>query len=120
MFIFVFQITLKNTVMKLDFTKLEGWELTKAIYLIQKAKELGMSLDGYGEIAVNPNSGYTYLWSEDYPFTLYMPINCQLSNDDVYVMYTDSDNGDEVEKPLSEFNDIDEIYTWVAMIEENK
>ena len=105
--------------MKLDFTKLEGWELTKAIYLIQKAKELGMSLDGYGEIAVNQNSGYTYIWSEDYPFTLYMPIDCKLCNEDVYVMYTDSYNGDEVEKSLSEFNGIDEIYTWVGMLEEN-
>ena len=106
--------------MKLDFTKLEGWELTKAIYLIQKAKELGMTLDGYGEIAVNQNSGYTYLWSEDYPFTLYMPIVCELSNDDVYVMYTDTYNGDEIEKTLSEFNDIDEIYHWVKSLENNQ
>ena len=116
----MFQITIKPNIMKLDFTQLAGWELTKAIYLIQKAKELGISLDGHGEIAVNPNSGYTYLWSEDYPFTLYMPIDCKLSNDDVVVMYTDFDNGDEVEKTLSEFNGIDEIYTWVAMLEENK
>jgi len=106
--------------MNLDFTKLEGWELTKAIYLIQKAKELGMTLDGYGEIAVNQNSGYTYLWSEDYPFTLYMPINCELSNDDVYVMHTDTYNGDETEKTLSEFNGINEIYDWVKFLEYNQ
>ncbi len=41
--------------MKIDFTKFEGWELTKAIYLVQNAKELGMKLNSYGEIAVNQN-----------------------------------------------------------------
>jgi hypothetical protein len=106
--------------MKLDFEKLSGWELTKAIYLVKQAKVLGMALNGYGEIDVNPNSGYTYLWSEDYPFTLYMEIDCRLNEHDIWVLYTDSDNGDEIEKRLSEFEDIDAIYTWIDLMEESK
>jgi hypothetical protein len=103
--------------MKLDFTKLEGWELTKAIYLVTCAKNLGMNLNSYGEIAVNPNSGYTYLWSEDYPFTLYMPIDCKLNEFHVYVLYTNSEDGEETERPLSDFEDIDQIYDWVNSLE---
>lgn len=103
--------------MNLDFQKLSGWELTKAIYLVQQAKELGMSLNGYGQIDVNPNSGYTYLWSEDYPFSLYMPIDCRLNPNDVYVLYSDSMNGEEVEESLSKFNSLEEIYEWVEKLE---
>ena len=105
--------------MNIDFTKFEGWELTKAIYLVQQAKELGMDLKGYGEIAVNPNSGYTYLWSEDYPFTLYMEIDCRLNKNDVWVMYTDMEDGEETEERLSNFNDLEEIYYWVEKIKNN-
>lgn len=105
--------------MKIDFTKFEGWELTKAIYLVQKAKELGMKLDSYGEIAVNQNSGYTYIWSEDYPFTLYMPIDCTLNKNDIWVLYTNIENGEEIEERLSKFTDIQEIYNWCEQIENN-
>jgi hypothetical protein len=106
--------------MNLDLSKLEGWELTKAIYLVQSAKELEMNLNTYGEISVNPNSGYTYLWSEDYPFSLYMPIQCELSKDDIYVLYTNMENGEETEEVLSEFKDLKDIYNWVEHIEKNK
>ena len=50
-----------------------NWERKKAIYLMEIAEnKLNMNLSNYGEIAVNQNSGYTYLWLEDYNFTLYM------------------------------------------------
>lgn len=103
--------------MELNFEKLSGWELTKAIYLVQQAKELGMTLKGYGQIDVNPNSGYTYLWSEDYPFTLYMPIDCRLNKNDVYVLFSDWTTGEETEKKLSNFKNIEEIYDWVEKLE---
>jgi hypothetical protein len=103
--------------MNLDFQKLSGWELTKAIYLVQQAKQLGMKLDGYGQIDVNPHSGYTYLWSEDYPFTLYMPIDCRLNRNDVWVLYTDTMNGEEIEERLSNFVSLDAIYEWVEKLE---
>jgi len=103
--------------MKLDFTKLEGWELTKAIYLVQCAKKLCMNLNSYGEIAVNPNSGYTYLWSEDYPFTLYMEIDCRLNENDVWVQFTDLEDGEETKRRLSEFESIEDIYEWIESLE---
>ena len=103
--------------MKYNFETMTDWELDKANFLIQSARQLGMNLKGYGEVSVNQNSGYTYLWSEDYPFTLYMPISCELDKESVYVLYTNMENGDEIEESLVEFEDIDAIYRWVDLLE---
>ena len=103
--------------MKYNFETMTDWELDKANFLIQTARKLGMNLKGYGEVSVNQNSGYTYLWSEDYPFTLYMPISCELDKESVYVLYTNMENGDEIEESLVEFEDIDAIYRWVDLLE---
>ena len=65
--------------MEYKINEMCGWERQKAVYLIGVAESLGMDLDSYGEVAVNKNSGYTYLWSEDYNFSLYMPINCEFN-----------------------------------------
>ena len=105
--------------MQLDLSKLQGWELTKAIYLIKAAKKLCMNFNCYGEIDVNPSSGYTYLWLEDYPFTLYMEIDCRLNDNDVWVMYTNLEDGEETERRLSEFDNIEEIYDWAESLETN-
>jgi hypothetical protein len=40
--------------------KLQGWELDKALYLIQTANKLGMVLND-AIIDVNNNSGYVYI-----------------------------------------------------------
>lgn len=103
--------------MKYNFETMTDWELDKANFLIQTARQLGMNLKGYGELSVNQNSGYTYLWSEDYPFTLYMPITCELDKESIYVLYTNMENGDEIEESLVEFEDIDSIYRWVDLLE---
>ena len=87
------------------------WEQEKALYLIKRAKELGMDTTGYGELAVNPNSGYTYLWLEDYSFSLYMPINCDLVNKDVVALWTNPENGEDQE--LVEFESLEEVENWV-------
>ena len=106
--------------MQLDTLNLQGWELSKAIYLIKTAKRLCMNLNSYGEIAVNPNSGYTYIWLEDYPFTLYMGIDCRLNEYDVWVLHTNSEDGEETERRLSDFDCIEEIYDWVESLETNE
>ena len=95
-----------------------NWERKKAIYLMNIAEnKLNMNLDSYGEIGVNQNSGYTYLWLEDYPFCLFMPINCEQKISDIYVMHTNFENGDETEKSLADFNNLDEIYDWINELE---
>jgi hypothetical protein len=48
--------------------------IRKIALLITKASELGMNLSGYGHAAEHPNNGNVYLWLEDYPFTLYIPL----------------------------------------------
>ena len=92
--------------------KMCGWERSKAIFLLSEAERLNMDLDSYGEIAVNQSSGYTYLWLEDYPFTLYMPISCELKKEDVMVMWTNPEDGEEVETEL-ENKSLNELYDWV-------
>lgn len=103
--------------MTTNFENMCPWEIEKAAYLILKAKQLGMDLNSYGELSVNKNSGYTYLWLEDYPFSLFMPINCDLIEEDIYVNYFDSETGQETEESLANFSDIDEIHNWVSQLE---
>ena len=95
-----------------------GWERQKALYLIQTAEEIGMDVDGYGELGANPNSGNVYLWSEDYPFCLYMPINCDLKESDIWVCYSDPYDGEEIEDALDEFNNLAAIEAWCEGLQE--
>lgn len=67
--------------------------LRKVALLITKASDLGMDISGYGEAAENQNSGYVYLWLEDYPFTLYIG----LGSDIVYALWSSSLDGREEE-----------------------
>lgn len=92
--------------------KLQGWELDKALYLIQTANKLGMVLND-AIIDVNNNSGYVYIYSENYDFCLYMPINCELRLKDVYVLYTDMNNGEEFEISMNELLNLKHIKIWV-------
>jgi hypothetical protein len=106
----------KTKSMKINYEQMSIWEVEKASYLILIAKELGMQLDSYGEVSVNQNSGYTYIWLEDFNFSLYMPINCDLKRDDVYVLHTDFETGDETEESLSKFKTLDDIEEWASKL----
>lgn len=99
--------------MNTNYDKMGKWEIEKAIFLQKTAVDLGMDVSGYGEIGVNPNSGYTYLWLEDYQFTLYMPINCELVKSDVWAIWTNLDNGDEEEMSLDDKTTLSDINQWV-------
>lgn len=103
--------------MHTNFETMTGWEIEKASYLVLTAKKLGMKLDCYGELSVNSSSGYTYLWLENYDFTLYMPINCDLKKEDVYVLHTDSITGEETEESLKWFNVFNDITKWIKTLQ---
>ena len=92
--------------------KMVSWERQKALFILSVAEKLGMDTEGYGELAVNQNSGYTYLWLEDYNFTLYMPISCKLETNDIWVMWTNSIDGEEKEIQLNNMS-LEDIYKWV-------
>lgn len=93
------------------------WERTKALYLIEIAQNyLDWDLSSYGELNVNPNSGYVYIWLEDQPYTIYMPITCILSKSDVYVLWTNPETGEEIEQPLND-NHIVDLEQWVRELE---
>ena len=67
-------------------------ESRKAALLIAKASDIGMDISGYGEAAVNPHNGNVYLWLEDYPFALYIPLG---GGDTIYAVWSNPDNGEE-------------------------
>jgi hypothetical protein len=96
------------------------WERKKAVFLMGIAEDLGISTSSYGEVAVNPNSGYTYLWSEDYNFSLYMPINCELKKSDVVALWTNSENGEEHEFNLKEDTTLKDIEDWAESQEKGE
>jgi hypothetical protein len=102
--------------MTTNYDQMTSWEIEKASYLILTAKELGMKLDSYGEVSVNPNSGYTYIWLEDYGFSLYMPINCDLQRKDVYVLLNDYETGEEIDESLEHFESLKDIYEFINTI----
>lgn len=104
----------------MNLSKMGVWEQKKAMYLLSVALDLGMEINDrtYGELSVNKNSGYVYLWLEDYPFCLYMPISCELNRDHVYASYSDPNDGEEYEIELED-RTIDDLYNWVKDLEEN-
>ena len=96
--------------MKTDLTNFCNWERKKAIFLMNFAENtLAWDLSGYGEIGVNKNSGYTYLWLEDHVFCIYMPIYCELQNSDIYALYTDLQTGEEYEVSCENVFSVDDI-----------
>ena len=95
-----------------NFSKLCQWEQDKVLFLCLVARDLEMNISGYGIIDVNPNSGYTYLWLEDYMFTLYMPISCELKKADVWASWTDSYDGREEEMRLTPNTSLRDLEMW--------
>ena len=66
----------------------------KIALLITKASELGMDVSGYGFADENQNSGYVYLWLEDYPFTLFIR---PCGDDEIEALWSDPYDGEEHE-----------------------
>lgn len=108
--------TNKGDAMKTNYENMCKWEIEKAIFLQKTAVDLGMDLTGYGEVAVNQNSGYTYLWLEDYSFTLYMPINCDLLKTDVWALWTNPEDGEEHETNLISDTTLNDLEQWAEKL----
>jgi hypothetical protein len=105
--------------MKTHFDKMTKKQAEKAQFILKTALNLGMKIDGYGDLAVNDHSGNVYLWLEDYPFCLFMPTDCDLifTEFDVFVNWTDYNSGDEFVKCLSNFSTLEDIYQWCDKLE---
>lgn len=76
--------------------------------LITKASDLGMDVSGYGFADENPNSGYVYLWLEDYSFTLFI----DLGSDDIQAIWSNPYDGQEVEITVGNMSLFD-LEEWV-------
>lgn len=103
--------------MTVNYEKMVKWEMEKAIFLQKIAVDLGMDVTGYGEVAVNPNSGYTYLWLEEYQFTLYMPISYELKKSDVTALWTNPENGEEIEMDLTARTTLSQLENWAESLD---
>jgi len=104
--------------MEFKLDSMTDWERQKAVFLMGVAEKLGYSLKDYGEVAVNNSSGYVYVWSEMYNFSLYMPIDCELKKSDVYALWSCSICGQEEEYPLNENDDLNTIEEEINRIEQ--
>lgn len=84
--------------------------------LMKESVRLGFKIGGYGEIAYNERSGYTYIWCEDYNFSLCISD----FSEQVEVLYSDPENGEETFRDASKFKSIEEIDEWVEKIQKEE
>ena len=76
--------------------------------LLILAADLGMNVSGYGELSYNNTFGNTYLWLEEYQFTLF--INDY--DDELKALYTCFIDGEEMEICIDENTDLETLETW--------
>lgn len=76
--------------------------------LLILAADLSMNVSGYGELGYNNVFGNTYLWLEDYQFTLF------ISDYDstIKVLYTCFIDGTETEFYIDENTNLETLETW--------
>ena len=91
--------------------KLNSTNAGKVAKLLSKAAALGMDIRGCGHIDENPDSGYVYIWCEDYQFDLCI----SLGSSSVYALWSDPYDGEEVERIAG--NSLDAIYKWCDKLE---
>jgi hypothetical protein len=100
--------------MEINNKNLTHKELRKVALLMTRASDLGMNLSSYGEANVNKDSGYTYLWLEDYPFTLFVGTDL----DDVWACWSNPEDGEETVTNVLDDMTLDNLYDWVSYLEE--
>lgn len=87
--------------MEMNLEKMGDWEVEKALYVALQGKQLRLADDG-AIVDVNQNSGNVYAYYPDEDICLYMPINCELQKEDIYVIWSDPEDGEEFEVELGE------------------
>lgn len=103
--------------MEYNLNQMCDWERKKAVFIMGVAEDLGIDLNSYGEVAVNQNSKYTYLWSENHNFSLYMPIDCELIKTEIYALWSCPECGQEEEYNLNENDNLKDIEEAINEIE---
>ena len=76
--------------------------------LLVLAADLGMDVGGYGELGYNNTFGNTYLWLEDYQFTLFISD----FDDTIKALYSCFVDGEEKEFCIDENTDLETLETW--------
>lgn len=104
-----------------ELEKMGYWEGIKATYLLHILAQM-KKMDGHIQIGVNPYSGYTWVYSENDDICLYMPISCELRMDDVYILYSCPEDGEEIETELGdkELWEVERFYKVCRYLSERK
>lgn len=109
--------------MEINNKNLSQFQWQKIGFLISEASKLGIDCSGYGFADINNNSGNTYLWLEDYNFSLYIPPFCrdktsnELTKHDIEVCYSCPIDGEEEFNNLEELPTLKAIEKWVTKLE---
>jgi hypothetical protein len=104
--------------MEYNMNNMCDWERQKAVFLLSEAEKLGMNTSEYGMLDVNPNSGYTYLWLEEYNFALYMPIDCELDKSEIMALWTNPEDGEELKLHLNNSTTLNRLENWANELSE--
>ncbi len=99
-----------------NFNGFNDLEMEKCMYMfkiLREKFELNLWNDKSTWLAGNQNSGYAWIYGENLPVSFYMPINCDLVPSDIYVLWTNPEDGEEIEESLANFSNMDGIYSWV-------
>lgn len=91
--------------MEIKSEKMCANELRKVALILTRLSEIGWDVSGYGFADVNPNSGNTYVWLEDYAVTPYISLS---GDDEINYNFSCSNCGEEWD--VSEENARKEIY----------
>lgn len=95
----------------MDYTALNNmceWEQDKAIYLVRKAKEIGYDTK-HAMVGVNDCSGYTWIWSEEEKISMYMPVESELKEEDITLLWTCPYCGEYFETDFNQYGNIDQL-----------
>jgi len=76
--------------------------------LLVLAADLGMDVSGYGELGYNDTYGNTYLWLEDYQFTLFISDY----DNSLKALYSCFIDGTETEFCIDENTDLETLEKW--------
>lgn len=95
-----------------NLNTMNAWEREKAFYLLKTAEDLEMDTQGYGRLGLNTGTGNVYLWLEDYNFTLFLPITCNLTLKHIKVLYSCPVNG-KVHQAILGSNKLINLEKWV-------
>lgn len=96
--------------MEIKLNNVSTKQFKNAGRLLVKAAELGMDVTGYGFIDYNSSHGNTFLWLENYGFSLYISD----FEPKIKALYSCGYDGEETERNVG--NSLDKLEAWALRL----